>query len=202
MFLDIDEFARSLLSTKPSLALVTWESDDALKVFGQRIGTVLRAHSLNITVSRIDGSSLDSESFSKRLLGALIKKNASSTCLLVWHVEPLVAAAGKILNGFRERLSCVEAVVIAIRKDRKRDFFLQCPDLMDWIGLTVARAEDLGRPLTLRDVKKSIRDFEQRYKTTTAAFLKKWESGAVPDIDDGWLWKELIAMKDDLESVG
>lgn len=202
MFLDIDEFARQLLSITPSAALVTWENDATLKSFVRRIGPALRAQTSGTVVARIDGVSLDSESFSRSLLSALTKKSASNTCLLIYQIEPLAAAAGKVLNGFRERLSSMQAVVIAIRGDRIRDLIIQCPDLMDWIGLTVARAEDLERPFTIRDVRKSIKQLEQRNNISTAAFLKKWEAGTSQDIDDGWLWKELIAVKRELEGHG
>jgi len=107
----------------------------------------------------------------------------------------MAPAAGMILNGYREKLSQLKAVSLVIRENRYRDFSIECPDLMDWVGLTIAHAEQVARPLTLAEVTSSIRKLETRHGMTSKVFARKWVTGSVDSSDDKWLWNELIALK-------
>lgn len=156
---------------------------------GERPDTVL---------SKLCGVSLDSASFQEELLGVLARRGSSKRCLLVYEIEPLVSAAGRILNGFRERLGALRVVIVTIRENRRRDFLTVCPDLMDWIGTNVARAEDLAPPLTLREIDAAIRRFETKFQMSTEQFRAKWAEGQVEPSDDAWLWNELVALREDV----
>jgi len=151
VFVLLDEFSRGLLSKEPSVALVTWVSEKALKSFVARLGPALRTKHPDTTLLKLACADLDSASFEKKLLARLRRKNIGKCCLLVYQIEPLARAAAGILNGYRERLASFRAVVLVIRDNRRRDFLIACPDLMDWVGTCVARAEDLGPPIVLRE---------------------------------------------------
>lgn len=151
MFLDLDEFCGALLSRHPSLAVVTWASQKALDSFVARLGPVLREYLPDTVLSKFACADLDSASFEEKLLARLRRKNTAKCCLLVYQIEPLTSAAANILNGYRERLASFRAVIVVIRDNRRRDFLTACPDLMDWVGTCVVRAEDVGPPITLRE---------------------------------------------------
>ncbi len=149
MFLLIEEFCHVVLSKHPSLALVTWQSEKMLKSFARRLGPALREERPDTVLSKLACADLDSAAFEEKLLKRLSKKNAAECCLLIYQIEPLATAAGRILNGYRKRLASFRAVVVVIRDNRQRDLLIACPDLMDWVGTNVVRAEDLGPPITL-----------------------------------------------------
>src|SRR5260370_21919672 len=149
MFVNIVDFARNLLAKSPTVALITWKKRSALMGVVQRLGGALRRQRKDTTVLQLIGAELDSEAFSRKLLDSLTKKNSSRLCLFIHEIEPLATAASKILNGFRERFAAIRALVIFIREDRRRDLLLGCPDLIDCVGLNVARAEELGLPFTI-----------------------------------------------------
>ena len=151
MYLDIDEFSRSLLSKRPSLALVTWVSQKVLDSFVARLGPALRKNQPDTVLSKLLCGDLDSGSFGEKLLGQCGRRDAAKRCLLVYRIEPLASAAAGILNGYRERLAAFRSVVVVIRDNRRRDFVTACPDLMDWVGTCVVRVEDVGPAITLRE---------------------------------------------------
>ncbi len=151
MFLLIEEFCHVVLSKHPSLALVTWQSEKMLKSFVARLGPAVRKERSGTVFSKFACADLDSAAFEKKLRKRLSEKNAAECCLLIYQIEPLANAAGKILNGYREWLASFRAVIVVIRDNRQRDLLMACPDLMDWVGTNVVRAEDLGPPITLPD---------------------------------------------------
>ena len=201
MFLELGDFARGLVSRRPSVALVTWASQTALDTFVARLGAGVRAECPGTILTRLCSADLDSASFQEQLVARLNRRDASKRCLLVYRIEPLASAAARILNGFRERLASLKAVVLAVRENRKRDFVMECPDLMDWVGPGVVRAEDLGPPMTLRDVNAAIRHFERHFEITSRDFQEQWSQGQVDATDDHWLWNELLAIRAALKAA-
>lgn len=195
MFFDLAEFCRSLLARRPALGLVTWTTQPAIKSLPARLRGGFHKASPGARVSHIDASQLDEASFEVKLITAFAGKSIAERCLLVYGIEPLTSAAARMLNGYRERLGSFLAVVIVIREDRRRDFILDCPDLMDWIGANEARAEALGPPLTLRDVDASILGLEKRFHMTTEEFCAKRDRGELGSSDDYWFWSELLAVR-------
>lgn len=195
MFLELAEFCRGLLSHHPSVAIVTWASQPALESFVARLGPALREEHSDTILSRLSAAELDSASFPERLLRCLERRDGSRRCLLVYRIEPLAPAAARILNGFRERLASQRAVVVVIRENRKRDFVTDSPDLMDWVGTSAARAEDLGPAISLREIKASIKELERRHGMSSERFLKESTQGRLESSEDYWLWNELIAMR-------
>jgi hypothetical protein len=195
VFLELAEFCREVLSRRPSVAVVTWATQPALDSFVARLGHALRKEREGTILSKLDAKDLDSASFQEQLLAALARRDGSNRCLLIYRIEPLAPAAGRILNGFRERQTSLRAVIVAVRENRKRDFITQCPDLVHWVGTRVVRAEDLAPPLTLRDVNAAIRRMEQQFATTSKDFQAKWYRGEVEATDDHWLWNELLAIR-------
>jgi hypothetical protein len=202
VFLDIDQFCHVLLARRPSLAGIRWASHSAKQSFLLRIGPSLRRHRSDTVLSRLAGGSLDSESFERELLRALAMRHPSRRCLLVDQIEPLAPAAGAVLNGYREKLAALRAAVLMIRDDRYRDFAMACPDLMDWVGPNIARAEDLGPPFTLADIVASIRILEKRHGMRSAKFQQKWSGGKLEGNEEYSLWNELIAMQEGLREPG
>jgi hypothetical protein len=148
----------------------------------------------------LSGEGLEGESFQRVLVEWLDKRNASRRCLVVYQIESLLSAAGAVLNGFRERLGRLRAVVVVIRENRHRDFVAACPDVMDWVGHNVGRAEDLGPPFTLRDVNTAIRALEKRFRMTSAEFREKWIRGELEPSDDLSVWGQLLGLRTTLES--
>lgn len=193
--MELGAFSRDLLSKRPSVALVTWASQIALDSFVARLGSSLRAERAGTILSKLSGADLDSVSFPQELLKCLGRGQAGKRCLLVYRIEPLAPAAARILNGLRERLASLQAVIVAIRENRKRDLVTECPDLMDWVGTSVVRAEDLGPPFTLRDVNAAIRRFEDRFGLPSKQFQAKWSQGRIDATDDHWMWNELLAIR-------
>lgn len=200
MFLDLDEFCRSLLLRRPSVALVTWEDPGALESFLKRLGPALRREAAAVTLSKLPCADLDGASFQQRIVKSLRRPSAAQRCLLIYRIEPLAVAAATVLNGFRERLASYAAVIVVIRENRRRDFVVACPDLMDWVGTSVTRAEDLAPPLTLRDVNATIRRFEEQFGMSTRDFQDKWQRGEIQPSDDHWFWNTLIAIRDGMKS--
>lgn len=202
MFLELRDFARDLFSRRPSVALVTWASRTALDTFVARLGAAVRAECPGTVLTRLCSADLDSVSFQEQLVVRLNRRDASKRCLLLYRVEPLASAAATILNGFRERLGSLKAVVIAIRENRKRDFVVACPDLMDWVGPTVVRAEDLGPPMTPHEINAAIGEYERRFGISSKEFQTRWCQGQVEAGDDYWLWNELLALQAALKTAG
>lgn len=200
MFSDISAFARSLLSRTHSVALISWENHRALAAFIHALGPAIREQKKDTVITQTACGNLDSETFAMTLISSFRKRDASRRLLLLYEIEPLVGAVGRVLNGFRERLSLFRAVIVAVREDRRRDLLIECPDLIDWIGLSVARAEDFGPAFTLRDIRASVKEFEQRYGISSKAFMEQWDTGHADTIGESWLWKELIAIQRELEA--
>jgi len=123
-------------------------------------------------------------------------------CLLIYEIEPLAGTVGRILNGYRERLASLRGIIVAVRANRQRDFFLECPDLLDWVGPMIGRAEDLGPPITLRGVRKAIRRFEESHGISSETFVERRMSPESHNLPDAWEWEELLAIKSDLENAG
>ncbi|MFH1919683.1 MAG: hypothetical protein ABIP48_07370 [Planctomycetota bacterium] len=201
MFLELAEFCRGLLSHHPSVAMVTWASQPALDSFVARLRPALRGERTDTILSRRSAADLDSVTVHEQLLAGLDRRDGSKRCLLVYGIEPLAPAAARTLNGFRERLVSLRAVIVAIRENRKRDFVTDCPDLMDWVGTSVARAEDLAPPMTLRDVNAAVRRFEERFGITSKEFLEEWSRGQMEATDDHWLWNDLLAVRAGLKTT-
>ncbi len=201
MFLDIEQFCRTLVSNQPSVAMVTWASHVARDSFLKRLGPTLRREQPGTILSKLDGADLDSASFEERISIALGRRDASKCALLIHGIEPLTTASAEILNGYRERLASFRATIVMIRENRRRDFVVACPDLMDWIGTLVARAEDLAPPLTLREVNAAVKRIERQFGMSTKDFQTKWHGGEVERTEDHWFWNELIAIRDEMKSA-
>ena len=163
---------------------------------------MVRKEAPGTIVSTIVGAELDSDSFRKELLSCMARSHLNRRCLLIHRIEPLASAAGRILNGSREKLGAYRVVVVVIRDNRKRDFLLECPDLMDWVGTCVARAEDLAPALTLRRVRKMIRELEKQAGMNSHEFQEKWAQGHVEPTEEHWLWNELLNIRSSMESGG
>lgn len=199
MYLDLHEFAKTLLSQAPAVALITWQTQVARNSFSGRLSKALKAADADAILTPIDASGSDSASLDETMAGTLGKRDGPRRCVLLSGIEPLASAAGRVLNGYRERFAEVRALVVLLRADAKRDFMLECPDLMDWVGTRVARAEDLLPPLTKREIGEALRAMEKKRGMTSADFTKKWRAGEVPPSDESWFWAELIAVRDSLK---
>ena len=123
------------------------------------------------------------------------------TSLLVYGVEELLTAAGTLLNGFRERLGYLRATVIAVRENRRRDFLMACPDLVDWIGPRIARVEDFVGPLTAPQIRRAIRNLANKYGISSEAFLRDHGAAGGVSKADAWLWAELLAIASEFAEV-
>jgi hypothetical protein len=172
-----------------------------LDSFVARLGRALRAERKGTILSKLAAKDMDSATFHEKLLRSLSRRDGSKRCLLIYGIEPLAPAAGRILNGFRERLTSLRAVIVTIRENRKRDFITECPDLVHWVGTRVVRAEDLAPPFTLRDVNAAIRRMEQQFGMTSREFQRRWYQGQVDAADDHWVWNELLAIRADLSEA-
>ncbi len=201
VFIDLEAFGRALMERSPSVALVTWRKLSALRSFIDHVGLVLRKHRADTLVSKIHVAKLDRQAFSEQILKTLKRRDAARICLLIYEIEPLASSVGRILNGYRERIASLRALVLCIRENRLRDLLLECPDLVDWIGSMVGRAEDLGSPLTLPRVRKAIRSFERRHGLKSKEFVKQLKAGGGHDLADAWVWEELLAVKCELEKA-
>ncbi len=193
--LELNQFFSRLLTRRPAAALVTWESRAALEAFTLRLPDAVASSSPGATVSEIVGGDLDSTAFAEVLAAQMTEWNAGNRVLLIREVESLATKAGRILNGFRERLASFTAVVVVIREDRSRDFRSACPDWMDWVGTFVVRAEDVAPPLTLDDVDAAIRRLEVRYGMDSQTFVCQRQEGSLQPMHDSWLWSELLAIR-------
>ena len=196
MFLDLEQFCRTVVSSQPSVAMVTWTSRLAADSFVARLGPTLRDVWPGTVLSKLEGTDLDSTSFEEKMARSLGRRDTGKRVFLIYRIEPFASAAAKILNGYRERLTCLRVVILVIRENRRRDFVLACPDLMDWVGTLVARAEDLAPALTLRQVNTSIKRLERQFGMSTKDFQAKWRAGEIKRSDEHWFWNELIAIRD------
>lgn len=195
MFLDVREFCRAAVDPHPSVALVTWVNPEPLRWFLSSLRRALRELDTPVSVLSLPGTNLDSNGFQARLFRLMNRRNVRQRCLLVHEIESLAPGAAAALNGNRERLAAFRAVIVIIRENHYRDFILACPDLMDWVGTKVARAEDFQPPLTLARINSAIKDLEKRSKMRTEEFREKWGRGDLPSSDDYWFWNELLALR-------
>jgi hypothetical protein len=202
MFLTIEDFATTLLTRSPAIALLDWEERQALTSFVERLPGALQACQSDILLATISAGQLNSHSFSQQLLNVFDHPEVGKTCLLVMEIEPMTSKAAEILNGYREHLATFKAVVITIRNNRRRDFIMHCPDLMDWVTPSlVGCVEDLGPPVipfTLEDVEHSLRVFEERYQLSSDEFHRQYVLGQVNHIAEAWFWAELLRIHQDL----
>jgi len=196
--LELNQFFSRLLTRRPAAALVTWESRAALESFTLRLPDAVASSSPGATVSEIAGAELDSATFAEVLAAELTEPNAANRVLLIREIETLATKAGRILNGFRERLAFVRATVVVMREDRSRDFRSASPDWMDWVGTFVIRAEDVAPPLTLDDVDAAVGRLEVRHGMDSQTFICQWREGALQPTHDSWLWSELLAIRQSL----
>jgi hypothetical protein len=202
VFIDLEAFARAILERSPSAAIVTWSRISALRSFIHHVGSALHQSRADTLVFKISAAQLDRQTFSEHLLKSLRRRDVGRICLLIYEIEPLAGTIGRILNGYRERLASLRGIVVAVRVNRQRDLFLECPDLLDWVGSMTGRAEDLGPPITLRGVRKAIRRFEESYGISSEQFVEQCISPESHDLPDAWEWEELLAIKSDLEKAG
>ena len=202
MFMDLETFARAMLERSPSAAIVTWSKISALRSLVHHVGRALRQSRPDTLVLRISAAQLDRRTFSEQLLRSLRRRDVGRICLLIYEIEPLAGTVGRILNGYRERLASLRGIVVAVRANRQRDLFLQCPDLLDWVGPMTGRAEDLGPPLKLRGVRKAIRGLEQKHGISSEEFAERRMSRERNDLPDDWEWEELLSIESDLEQAG
>jgi len=199
MFLGMDEFVETVLARRPSVSLVSWHDPHSLARFVEQLRSELTEALPDPPIVSISGAEHDSRSFAEELVQVLDGPDCESTCLLVRDIEPLAVLAGEVLNGFRERIAVLQALVLLIREDKSHDFANACPDLMDWVGPMVVRARDFGRPFTVEDVKAKIAAFEERNAKTSQAFMEDWTQGKAEAIENAWFWAELLALKADME---
>ncbi len=198
MFVDIDEFARDLASASPAAALVTWQTEHALAAFLSSLSLAIRKAAPGTQVKSLPGIDLDSDSFRRELIQMVQRRDAGRTCLVVHDIEELVSAAGAILNGSRELFVRLRAIIIAIRENRVRDLAIACPDLMDWIGVSIARADDLSPPLRRIDIERRLRRIEKKYNTSSDKFVENRSRIEAASRGDAWLWSELLAIRSTL----
>lgn len=198
MFTDLEGFGRALLQKTPSVALITWRHVYTIRTFVDQLAPVVRKIRTGTVVSKLQVAEMDRKEFSERLLKSFQRRDSAAVCLLIYEIESLAASVGKILNGYRERLSSLRATVLAIRENRQRDLFIECPDLLDWVGPMVGRAEDLGSPLSLETVRKAISRFEKTHGMTSTRFQKAFAAGDIAGLSDAWEWNELLAIESDL----
>jgi hypothetical protein len=196
----IDDFV-SLLSVRPSsFALVSWEHRPAMLALLTNLKRTLRRTDRSLRVALLNGENLNSEQFAGAVHECLQQQSAGATVLVLYDLESLLDAAGRVLNGFRESLRRFRAVVLVVRENRRRDLLAACPDFMDWFGVTAYRAEALSRPFTSSDLRRAIEAFEKKHGMTSKDFARKWEDGHVTNIDDGWMWSELLALQRDMKA--
>ncbi|GEM_PF-2494348 len=186
-------YLQSLLSHQPAIGVVRWEDRDTL----QRLLAVLprhlkAAHGGKGTLRTIAAADMSSEQFGKAVVTSL--RNAAEACLIIYDIESFAGLAGSILNGQRERLGLARAILLCIRTNRFRDFALEAPDVMSWVGNNVAQATDFNETPLRSDVKKSLRLLETKYGMTTSAFLARSDVGKATGIPDAWIWRELATM--------
>ena len=108
--LELNQFFSRLLTRRPAAAVVTWESRAALEAFTLRLPDAVASSSPGAAVSEIVGGDLDSTTFAEVLAAQLTEWNAGNRVLLIREIEALATKAGRILNGFRERLASFTAV--------------------------------------------------------------------------------------------
>src|SRR6266478_2488125 len=120
MYLEALDFVRDLLSKSPAVGLITWTKQEALAGALAKVCQAVRNQS-SAKLVHIVGGELDSPGFESRLREVLSSKHARKTFLLVDQIEPLVSAAGRVMNGYREEIATVLALVVAIRRDRQRE---------------------------------------------------------------------------------
>lgn len=199
MFLTTEDFATTLLTRSPAIALLDWEERLALTSFVERLPGALQTCQSDIILTTISAGQLDSHSFSQQLLIALSNPEASKTCVLVTAIEPMTTIAAQILNGYRERLASCKAMVIIIRNNWRRDFIMHGPDLVDWVDPSLmGRVEELGPPFTIEDVEHSLKVFEERYQLSSEEFYQQYVLGQVNHIAEAWFWVELLRIHQDL----
>jgi hypothetical protein len=198
VFLDLGEFCRAVVSTPRWVACVTWSNPDALRWFLSSLRRTLGKMDPPVSLLKLSGANLDSKGFQAQLFRLVQREYQTPPCLLVHEIETLAPSAAAALNGSREGLAVFQGVVVAIRENHYREFIMACPDLMDWVGPNVARAEDFQPPLTLARVRSAIRDLEKRSGMTSREFGEKWASGDLRSSDDFWFWNELIALRERL----
>jgi hypothetical protein len=117
---------------------------------------------------------------------------------VISEIEPLASTVGRVLNGYREWLRSLRGLVLCVRENRLRDVSLEAPDLLDWIGPLMGRAEDLGPPLSLSGIKNAIRKLEERHGMSSREFASR-SSQEGQELPDAWQWRELLSVKSDLE---
>jgi hypothetical protein len=190
----IDDFVAFLSVRQGSFALVSWEHRPAMLAFLTNLKSVLRRTDRGLPVLLLGGENLNSDEFEEALHERLQRHNAGATVLVLYDLESLLDAAGRVLNGFRERMRSFRAVILVVRENRRADLFAACPDFVDWLGIAVHRAEALSPPFTLSDVRRAIRAFERKHGMSNQVFSRQWEDGKVTNMDDGWMWNELLAL--------
>jgi len=196
----VDDFVALLCVRQGSFALVSWEHRPAMLALLTNLKRTLRRTDRSLRVSLLNGENLNSDQFAEALHERLQQKSAGATVLVLYNLETLLDAAGRVLNGFREQMRCFRAVILVIRENRRADLFTACPDFVDWFGITVYRAESLSRPFTSSDIQRAIRSFEKKHGMSSKDFAREWEDGHVTDIDDGWMWNELLALYRDMKA--
>jgi hypothetical protein len=180
---------------RPWALVVTWRQPSDLRQLRRAIAGLLKRRRRSIRLVSLNAYNLTAESFSRRLAQILGEARARSTCLLVHHAEPFAPRAAEVLNGFRERLSELFGVIIALREDRDADFIAHSPDLMAWVGPNLMPAAHLVPILSLKDVQRALRAFQSGWGMTSTQFARRYDSGELRQRPEAWFWRELIELQ-------
>jgi len=198
MFLEYGDFIGSLALLRPAVGMVVWRKDDELARTIAAFSEIIAGLPGEPIVAHLRGEGHDSQWFREQLVGQLQAPDAGHTWLLIHKIEEVLTAAARLLNGSREQLGRFQAVLVFVRENRRGEFQESCPDLMDWIGLRMARVDEFASVRELEDIERSIARLESKHGMTTDSFSRSPSTVESVSASDAWLWRELLAIRSDL----
>ena len=198
MFLEYSDFVRSLVLVRPAVGMAVWRKDADLLQTIAGLSEAVKQAANGAQLAMVDAEGHDGDWFRTQLMERIQAADADRTWLFLSRIEEVLPAAARVLNGAREQLGRLAAVVVFVRENRRGEFQRSCPDLMDWVGLRICLAYQLSPRLGLKDIKESLGRLEAQYGLPSSSFMADPTVVLSRSPQDAWLWKELLTIQSEL----
>jgi hypothetical protein len=200
VFLEYRDFVRSLVLVRPAIGMVCWREDADLVQTIAGLSAAVKEAANDAVLRTVHAEGQNGDWVRAQLMEQIQADDVDRKWLFISRIEEVLPTAARVLNGAREQLGRLRAVVVFVRENRRREFQQACPDLMDWVGLRICLAYQLSPRRGLKDLDESLSRLESQYGFQSHSFVKDPTVVLSKSPHDAWLWKELLALRSELSS--
>jgi hypothetical protein len=180
--------------------MVCWRNDADLVQTITGLSEAVKQAVADAQLAVIDAEGHDGDWVRTQLMERIQATDADRTWLFIFRIEEVLGTAARVLNGAREQLGRLRGVVVFVRENRRAEFQTSCPDLMDWVGLRICLAYQLGPRRGLEDVNEALSRLERQYNSPSSSFKADPTNVRSKSPHDAWLWNELLTIQSELSA--